>query len=192
MRITGGRAKGIELRVPRTGGAIRPTTDRMREAVFSYLGPSVCDRKVADLFAGCGSYGLEAISREASDACFVDRDWRCIEMVSRNLEAVLKATGDLRAPATTRTADVFQWCRRTAQRFDLVFLDPPYRMPSMERERLMRAIRGILVSEDRSRVVFELPGDLDSCPDGWNLERRLGKGRGRGDPAVSILAVKNA
>ena len=192
MRITGGRAKGIELRVPRAGGAIRPATDRMREAVFSHLGPSICDRRVADLFAGCGSYGLEAISREASSACFVDRDWRCIETVSRNLEAVLKAIGDLRAPATTRTEDVFRWCRRTPQRFNLVFLDPPYRMPSTERERLMRAIRGILVSEDRSRVVFELPGDLDFCPVGWYQERRLGKGRGRDDPAVSILAVKNA
>ena len=170
---------------------MRPATDRMREAVFSYLGPSMHGKGVADLFAGCGSYGLEAVSREASSACFVDRDWRCIQAVSRNLEVVLKATGGLRIPATTRIDDVFRWCRRTGQRFDLVFLDPPYRMATLVRERLMRAIHGILLSEDRSRVVFELPGDLDFRPEGWNLERRLGKGHGRDDPAVSIFTVKS-
>lgn len=162
----------------------------MREAVFSSLGPSIRGKRVADLFSGSGSYGLEAVSREASDVCFVDRDWKCIQAVSRNLEVVLKATGDLRVHTTTRTEEVLRWCARTAQRFDLVLLDPPYGMAALERERLMRAILGILVAEDHSRVVFELPGDFDFCPEGWNLLRRLGKGRGRDDPVASIFSVK--
>lgn len=190
MRITGGKARGIELRVPRVGGRVRPATDRMREAVFSSLGPSIRGKRVADLFSGSGSYGLEAVSREASDVCFVDRDWKCIQAVSGNLEAVLKATGDLRVHTIVRTEEVFRWCARTAQRFDLVFLDPPYEMATLKRERLMQAILGILVSEKHSRVVFELPGDLNFCPEGWNLLRRLGKRRGRADPGVSIFSVK--
>src|SRR5580658_3909094 len=82
VRISGGLARGIELAVPR-GGAVRPATDGMRQAVFSSLGSRVEGARFVDLFAGSGAYGLEALSRGASGGTFVERSARASSCLRR-------------------------------------------------------------------------------------------------------------
>ena len=124
MRITGGRARGIPLQAP-SGASTRPATDRMREALFSSLGPSIEGCHVADLFAGTGSYGLEALSRGAASATFVERDRNALACLRRNLQAVLRSCQRPASAATIHSRDV-HLLKPAGQTFDLIFLDPPY------------------------------------------------------------------
>jgi 16S rRNA (guanine966-N2)-methyltransferase len=118
VRVTGGELRGRRLRVPKTG--VRPSTGRLREAIFSMLG-TVDGARVLDLFAGSGALGIEALSRGAAEATFVDRR---TEAVSRNLT-------DLGLTARVDRSDVAAWLRRESASsagplYDLVFCDPPY------------------------------------------------------------------
>jgi 16S rRNA (guanine966-N2)-methyltransferase len=119
MRIITGSAGGIPIAVPRT--VLRPTADRVREAVFSILGPRIEGAAVLDLFAGSGSYGLESLSRGAASAHFVEQDRAGTQVISQNL-AKARLTG-----GKVTTASVEAWLRRAeGQRFDFIFADPPY------------------------------------------------------------------
>ena len=123
MRIIGGRAGGRRLTVPPTG--TRPTSDRVREALFSALEArgAIEDATVLDLFAGSGSLGLEALSRGASTTVLVERDPRACAVLSTNAREV--GTG-----ALVRRAAVATYLRgRAHTAFDLVFVDPPYSDP---------------------------------------------------------------
>src|SRR5688572_19711372 len=92
MRISGGKARGIPLSVPK-GDAVRPATDGMRQAVFSSLGERVVGARFLDLFAGSGAYGLEALSRGASGGVFVEQNAKAANCVRRNIAAVCKSLG---------------------------------------------------------------------------------------------------
>lgn len=117
MRIVAGRWGGRHLRAP-AGRSTRPTSDRVREALFSILGP-LEGAAVLDLFAGSGALGLEALSRGAAGAEFVDRDPRAVAAVRENLEA-------LGAQASVHRRDALAYLRAGPGPFDLAFLDPPY------------------------------------------------------------------
>jgi 16S rRNA (guanine966-N2)-methyltransferase len=119
MRIISGRAGGIPIAVPRT--VIRPTADRVREAVFSILGDRVRNAAVLDLFAGSGSYGLEALSRGARRVVFVESDRASGAVISQNLVKSRLLGG------TVAGAPVESWLKRAgSDKFDLIFADPPY------------------------------------------------------------------
>ncbi len=123
MRIIAGRFKGLRLRSPRKQG-VRPTTDRVREALFSTLGSAVVDSRVLDLFAGSGAFGFEALSRGAASVVFVDDD--------RRVTQTLLETGDVlhvmdQVKIITTSADkAVKTLADSAERFTIVFLDPPY------------------------------------------------------------------
>ncbi len=122
MRIVAGRFGGRRLAAP-AGTATRPTADRVREALFSILGARIAGAQVLDLFAGSGALGLEALSRGAAAATFVDRDPAAIRVVRSNL-AALGIQAEVRrgdAQGFLRTA------RAAARQYDVAFLDPPYR-----------------------------------------------------------------
>lgn len=124
MRIVAGEFKGRRLAGP-PSAATRPTSDKVREALFSALGP-VDGLNVLDLFAGTGALGLEALSRGADTAVFVESDRRAIAAIEANLDAV-GLLGDDRA--TVRRGDAIKFVERAVrdgERFDLVFIDPPY------------------------------------------------------------------
>ncbi len=119
MRVISGSAKGIRLQaVP--GSGTRPISDRVKEALFNILGDAVIESRILDLFAGTGSVGIEALSRGAEQAVFVEKNPRAVATIRANLQR----TG-LKARARVVQADVFKYLTDTAQRFDLVYVAPP-------------------------------------------------------------------
>lgn len=134
MRITGGKFRGRVLAAPKSG-AIRPTQDRVREALFSMLAPELSGADVLDLFAGTGAIGLEAVSRGARSAAFVESDSRHMAVLRANLR-IASPSGDPR-PAGLSTsrpfslsaflADAYRWIASySGPGFSIVFADPPY------------------------------------------------------------------
>ena len=117
MRIIAGSAKGRRLAAPRSG--TRPMTDRARESLFSVLGGRLRDARVLDLYAGSGSLGLEALSRGAIEAVFVERSRDAVLVLQDNVDAV--ALGG----AIMKT-DAHRALGRLEGRFELIFVDPPY------------------------------------------------------------------
>ncbi|HWE59854.1 MAG TPA: 16S rRNA (guanine(966)-N(2))-methyltransferase RsmD [Solirubrobacteraceae bacterium] len=157
MRVVAGALGGRVLRAPK-GSDTRPTSDRVREALFSILG-SVDGSRVLDLFAGSGALGIEALSRGAGEATFVDAAAAAVAAVRHNLEQLGLQSEVLRMPALRALA-----CTPVAGRqYDLVFLDPPYRMASSLGPQLSTALPPILAHG--ARVVAEsdrrAPLDLD-------------------------------
>jgi 16S rRNA (guanine966-N2)-methyltransferase len=119
MRVIAGSAGGIRLAVPKRG--VRPTMDRVKAAIFSSLGDAVTGARVLDLFAGSGALGIEALSRGASFAMFVEEDRQSAEMIERNL-AKTKLKGRV------RQQDVFDFLRHISgtETFQIILADPPY------------------------------------------------------------------
>jgi len=179
MRITGGRAAGIQLSVPAKGVAIRPATDRMREAVFSSLGHLVTNASVLDLFAGSGSYGLEALSRGASSARFVENNSRAVSALERNRDAVLRALGEPlpRSSATISLQDFRKAAFGSRDQFDLVFADPPYARANEWLADILAVASRALTENKHGCLVIELPGEMQIDSPGWNEARRFGKDR---------------
>jgi 16S rRNA (guanine966-N2)-methyltransferase len=125
--VIAGELRGRRLSA-RPGSALRPTSDRVREAIFDMLFSlgGVEGRQVVDLFAGTGALGIEALSRGAASVTFVERDPTAVEGLRANLEAVGLADAERTGEATVVQADVDRWVTRTASRYDLVLCDPPY------------------------------------------------------------------
>lgn len=121
MRITGGEFGGRNLIVPKTD-AIRPTQDRVRESLFSILQPEIGGARFLDLFAGSGSVGLEALSRGAAAATFVEGSRRHVEILTQNLQAMrAEARGEV------VVANAYRWISSyTGPGFTIAFADPPY------------------------------------------------------------------
>ncbi len=119
MRVIAGTAGGLRLAVPKSG--VRPTMDRVKAAIFSSLGEAVIGAKVLDLFAGSGGLGIEALSRGAASAVFVEQDRQAVSAIEKNLSKA-------RLQGCVRPAGVFQCLKRAAEkeRFDIIFADPPY------------------------------------------------------------------
>jgi 16S rRNA (guanine966-N2)-methyltransferase len=153
VRIVAGEFGGRRIQAPR-GMRTRPTADRVREALFSMLG-DVTGARVLDLYAGSGALGIEALSRGAASAVFVERDARAAATIRRNLDA-LGAGGEL------RRQEVERFLAGAAGAFDLVFCDPPYdspaRLAGLLSERLPAVISGDarIVTESDKRRPLEL------------------------------------
>ncbi len=170
MRVIAGRLGGRRLKAPR-GTTTRPTSDRVREAVFAMLGP-LEGASVLDLFAGSGAMGLEALSRGAAGVVFVERDAGALRALRDNLSdlaiepvaAEVRRTDALRALRSARTRE---------ETYDLVFIDPPYGQAhdwgpelSLALPSLLRPAARVVVESDR-RAPLELGIELQQ-------ERRYG------------------
>jgi 16S rRNA (guanine966-N2)-methyltransferase len=172
MRIITGRAKGRRLAAPDTD-TTRPATDRVREAVFSAIGPWVEDADVLDLYAGSGSYGLEALSRGAATAVFVERGKAALDALRANI-----ATVDL--GGTMVATEVGSFLRAPGTRtFHLVFIDPPWDLETSAVDDQLVLVDRIL-EPDGEVVVSRREGDVPpSPPPGWRVatDRRYGDAR---------------
>ena len=155
MRIIAGANRGARIFGPK-GEETRPTSDRVREAAFNLIGP-VDGASVLDLFAGSGAMGLEALSRGAERAVFVESDRDACRAIERNLEK-LRLTG-----ARVVCDDVLCFLATNRGAYDLVLVDPPYELVESLHVRLSRylpevlAENGLLVFETSSRDEPELP-----------------------------------
>ncbi len=155
MRIVAGSCKGARIFAPR-GRGTRPTSDRVREAVFAMIG-EIEGARVLDLFAGSGALGLEALSRGAATAVFVESDHDAVRSIERNIEK-LGLSG-----ARIVRSDALRYLAAADERYDLVFVDPPYelveslRMPLAEHLPSVLADRGLLVFETAAGIEPELP-----------------------------------
>ena len=183
MRITGGKARGIPIKAPR-GDVTRPATDRMREAVFSSLGAMVEGRRVVDLFAGTGAYGLEAISRGARQVTFYETNGNALACLKHNKAVVLKACGLGMDVATILACDVYA-LDAASENADLIFIDPPYDAIESQMERIFERADRQATAE--AYVILELPGSLQHPePKGWQMVRRFGKPK-RDTPNAAIF-----
>jgi 16S rRNA (guanine(966)-N(2))-methyltransferase RsmD len=148
MRVIAGELRGSTLVAPR-GWKVRPTSDRVREATFSALGERVVGARVLDLYCGTGALAIEALSRGAAAAVLVDRDTR---PALGNVERL-----GLRERAELVRADVGRWLERVADapsegRFDLVFVDAPYRLADRVEQDLNTHLPELLAPEGRAIV----------------------------------------
>ncbi len=158
MRVIAGSRKGHKLAAPR-GLDTRPTSDRVRENIFNLVGP-VDGARVLDLFAGSGALGIEALSRGAASAVFVEHEADAVRTIERNLDRV-RLTG-----ARVVHGDVLRTIAQevtAGAKYDLVLVDPPYGMLTEIQPRLARhlppllAADGLLVVETDARTEPELP-----------------------------------
>ena len=194
MRITGGEYCGRPVKVP-AGDKVRPTQDRVRGALFSMLAEAIPGARVLDLFAGSGAVGLEAISRGAAEAVWVESDRRHVAILKANVQAFGAAgrvIGD----------DVLRWLRHAeGEPFDLAFADPPYDwaqehgfagIAELLRTRKLLRAGGILVVEQPTELAAAALPEWDMLRDRAYGHTRLVVYRLQGDGSqdTSSLAEK--
>jgi 16S rRNA (guanine966-N2)-methyltransferase len=183
MRVISGSAKGRRLFSPK-GKDIRPTSDRVKEAIFNIIGPRIYNTNIIDVFAGTGSLGIEALSRGATHAFFIDSKREAIGLIRKNLDATGLANN-----ATIINADAGKAVKRLISDgvdAEVIFLDPPYRISVSYLNAVIEslasyvlAIGGLLILEHASR---------SEPPRFENLE--IASMRVYGDTAVTIYEKK--
>jgi len=187
-RIVSGFAGSLTLQVPKSG--TRPTSDRVREAVFSGLDArdAVRGAQVLDLFAGSGALGLEAASRGAARVVLVEKSAAAAAICRRNAEAVVRAAPrDARPEVDVRATAVQSYLAAagsSAARFDLVFVDPPYNLPDAELLAVLTALVPLLTEHALVCVERSTRDGEPTLPEGLVLDRT----RTYGETAVHYLA----
>ena len=181
IRIVAGSRRGRRLRVA-SGAAVRPTAEKVREAVFDALGP-VGGLSVLDLFAGTGAMGLEALSRGASTCVFVERDPLVADVLRDNVLSL--EYGDVCRVMVTPYERAVQTLAARGPGFDLLFVDPPYRMLAEVENRLMPLLPSLLVDDG----VAVIEGERSFC-----VEPGLPVvfDRSYGDTRVTMIRMKRS
>jgi len=186
-RIVAGFAGSLTIQVPKAG--TRPTSDRVREAIFSALESrdAIRGARVLDLFAGSGALGLEAASRGASTVTLVERGTAAAQICRRNAAAVLKAAPQNATPAIEVAATTVQsFLHASTAEFDLVFVDPPYDLSDAELVHALKALEPRLSAEAIVCVERSTRSGEPDWPAGLQLDRR----KDYGETAVWWLGVQ--
>ena len=160
MRVITGKARGIQLKTPE-GLTTRPTADRVKEALFSIIQFEIPGARVLDLFGGTGQLGIEALSRGAKSAVFVDAGEPACRLIWENLKRT-----KLEADAKVIRSDYLEYLKRCKESFDIILLDPPYAEVFLENalncigEIDILQTGGIIVTERplEKNLTVELPG----------------------------------
>jgi 16S rRNA (guanine966-N2)-methyltransferase len=184
MRVIAGDARGTRLvRVP---PGVRPVSDRVRESLFSSLGDRVEGARVLDLYAGTGAVGIEALSRGAKEAVFVDRSPPALAAVRGNL-----ARTGLEERAVVRRSDVRKFLGKVggARAFDLVFVDPPYEAGPPELDAVLALLDEKRLLREGFTVVLSRGSRSSNSviPLHWSIARRLSYG----DSVVTLFRSRN-
>ena len=149
MRVITGKARGVQLKTP-DGMTTRPTTDRVKEALFSIIQFDIPTANVLDLFGGTGQLGIEALSRGAKSAVFVDAGEPACRLIRENLKKT-----KLESDAKVVRADYLDYLKRCREKFDIIFLDPPYAEVFLENA--LKCITEIDILESGGIIVAERP-----------------------------------
>lgn len=159
MRVITGKARGVQLKTP-DGMTTRPTSDRVKEALFSIIQFEIPTASVLDLFGGTGQLGIEALSRGAKSAVFVDAGEPACRLIKENLRRT-----KLESDAKVVRADYMDYLKRCREKFDIIFLDPPY--VEVFLENALKCIAEIDILQSGGIIVTERPLGKD-LP--WELE----------------------
>ena len=149
MRVISGRARGVRLKTP-DGMKTRPTADRVKEAMFSILQFELPGAKVLDLFGGTGQLGIEAISRGAASAVFVDQNEQACRLIRENLRAA-----KMEQEGQVVRSDYLSYLKNCCQKFDIILLDPPYAEVFLENA--LKFITEIDILQSNGIIVAECP-----------------------------------
>lgn len=149
MRVITGKARGVNLKTPE-GLATRPTADRVKEALFSVIQFDIPNARVLDLFGGTGQLGIEALSRGAKSAVFVDAGEPACALIRENLRRT-----KLENQAVVIRADYLAYLSRCKEKFDIIFLDPPYAEVFLENS--IKSITEIDILQSGGIIVCERP-----------------------------------
>jgi 16S rRNA (guanine966-N2)-methyltransferase len=174
MRVIAGTAGGRRLVAPK-GRDVRPTSDRVKEALFSSLAPRLSGARVLDLYAGSGALAIEALSRGAASAVLVERNRAALAAIERNLAA----TG-FTAVARVVDSDLPRALDQLARPFDVVFLDPPYALAEDEIAAVLAALVPLLAPD--AAVRLEWPARRPAPP--WPQGLSPGRIRRYGDTTI--------
>ncbi len=153
MRVITGKARGVQLKTPE-GLVTRPTTDRVKEAMFSIIQFDIPGTKVLDLFGGTGQLGIEALSRGAESAVFVDAGDAACKLIKENLRR-----SKLENQARVVRADYLQFLSETKEKFGIILLDPPYSEVFLENS--LNLISEIDILQTNGIIVTERPFDKE-------------------------------
>ncbi|MDD4101646.1 MAG: 16S rRNA (guanine(966)-N(2))-methyltransferase RsmD [Kiritimatiellae bacterium] len=168
MRISGGEMCGRKIRVP-AGQKVRPTQDRVREALFSMLVNVICEAEFVDLFAGSGAVGLEALSRGARSVVWVEKDPRNIAIIKENVAVLAPGLGEVVC------GEVLRWLKTggIGRKVDIVFADPPYiEGTAPDFAEVMELLSEGRVLRPGGFFVAEMPDDsMAGEVEGWMLLR---------------------
>ena len=151
MRVITGIAKGRRLETLE-GLDVRPTTDKVKEAIFSAIQFDLFDSCVLDLFAGTGQLGIEALSRGARSAVFTDNSRKAVEVIKRNLEKT-----EFTSKSTVLNMNGIDFASTTSNKFDFIFLDPPYNKGILQE--ILPIFPNIL--EENGKIICEYEKNLD-------------------------------
>lgn len=177
VRLIGGKWRGRLLSVGRVPG-LRPTPNRVRETLFNWLAPDIQDLRVLDLFAGTGALGFEALSRGASQAVFCEPDAQAAAALRESAQLLSANT------AVISQTDAESFLRGENEKFDLVFVDPPFQadlwLP------VLAALPRHLAPGHR--VYLETPAQWDALPEGWQIL----KDKRAGDVRFRLLAYSGS
>jgi len=171
VRIIGGRFRGRRIPVPQAG--VRPTSDRIRETLFNWLMPWVASARCLDMFAGTGALGMEALSRGAATAVFVDRDRR----VAEQLREILADLGC--QDAKVLVADAERLVYSALGTFDIVFLDPPFGATDLTVLCTLLESSGALAEGAHIYIEMNRRQPLPDVPAGWTVIREQTAGQVR-------------
>ena len=149
MRVITGKARGVSLKTP-DGMATRPTSDRVKEALFSIIQFEIPGAKVLDLFGGTGQLGIEALSRDAKSAIFVDEREDACKLIRENLKRTR-----LENTAKVIRSDYMAYLKNCKEKFDIIFLDPPYAEVFLENS--LKMITEIDILQSGGIIVTERP-----------------------------------
>ncbi|MBE6917578.1 MAG: 16S rRNA (guanine(966)-N(2))-methyltransferase RsmD [Ruminococcaceae bacterium] len=165
MRVITGKARGVVLKTPE-GLQTRPTTDRVKEALFSIIQFDIPGARVLDLFGGSGQLGIEALSRGAKHAVFVDASEQACRLIRENLRRT-----KLEGEAQVIRSDYLQYLERCREKFDLILLDPPYAEIFLENS--LKKISEIDILQSGGIIVAERPVEkaLDCTFDGFSRSK---------------------
>jgi len=161
LRIIGGEWRGRKLRFPDVAN-LRPTPDRVRETIFNWLMPMISGTRCLDLFAGSGALGLEALSRGAAITVFVDSHKKATQYIKEHL-----ATLNITERAQVSTMDGMKYLKGEAKKYDLVFLDPPYKLNFLEKAIPLLESNAWLTHDAMIYIEIEKRQALPALPENW-------------------------